>query len=201
VRVLQPRQALRERLVEAAARGDGQPGYSRKQWTLGTHQTVSVSRYRRRYATTSLRVSAVLRPSSARAAIEVCAGPVMSGTGAELILSEAASTHHGERVRLEDGGLVLPLVGDAQRDGQALLGHEELRTAGSFERALVQKDGVVACVVGIVSAPEARWRARGAMKAGAYPRESRVRPSSRSAASASRPLCAGSSESARPGHP
>lgn len=37
-----------------------------------THQTVSVSRYRSRYATTSFRISASLSPSKALAAIDVC---------------------------------------------------------------------------------------------------------------------------------
>lgn len=40
-----------------------------------THQTVSVSRYRSRYATTSFRISASLSPSRALAAIDVCMSP------------------------------------------------------------------------------------------------------------------------------
>lgn len=44
-------------------------------------------------------------------------------------------------MRFQDRGLVLPLVGDAERDGQPLLRDRQGYTARSLEGSVVEQDG------------------------------------------------------------
>jgi hypothetical protein len=48
------------------------------------------------------------------------------------------TTHHGQGVRLENGDLVLPLLGDEYGDRQPLLWQQQWYTAGGLERTLIQ---------------------------------------------------------------
>lgn len=104
---------------------------------------------------------------------------------------------HGQRVRLENCDLVLPLLRDENRHRQLTPLQQQRHTAGRLERPLVEQNTELACERRRSAGKVSRLSIGDLRKAGArlekdrstnHRPSSRARPSSRTAASSSQPL-------------